>query len=64
MIKYIYQLDLLVDKHELNSNKMAKIKGGSSDSRKQSFGKKRVGKLKRKFGPKEQRPKKYKGQGR
>ena len=26
---------------------MAKIKGGSNDSRKQTFGKKRVGKLKR-----------------
>jgi hypothetical protein len=43
---------------------MAKIKGGSSDSRKVSFGKKRIGKLKRKFGPKEERPKKYRGQGR
>ncbi len=43
---------------------MSKGKGGSNDSRKLSFGKKRVGKLKRKFGPKEERPKKYKGQGR
>lgn len=43
---------------------MSKVKGGSSTSTKMSFGKKRVGKLKRKFGPKEQRPKKYKGQGR
>ena len=43
---------------------MAKGKGGSNDTRKLSFGKKRVGKLKRKFGPKEERPKKYRGQGR
>jgi len=43
---------------------MAKGKGGSNDSRKLSFGKKRVGKLKIKFGPKEQKPKKYRGQGR
>jgi hypothetical protein len=43
---------------------MAKGKGGSNDSRKLSFGKKKVGKLKRKYGPKEERPKKYKGQGR
>jgi hypothetical protein len=43
---------------------MAKVKSSSSNSMKQSFGKKSVGKIKRKFGPKEQRPKKYKGQGR
>ena len=43
---------------------MAKVKGGSNDSRKETFGKKRVGKLKRKFGPKEERPKKYRGQRR
>ena len=43
---------------------MAKGKGGSNTSTKMSFGKKRVGKLKKKFGPKEERPKKYRGQGR
>jgi hypothetical protein len=43
---------------------MAKGKGGSNDSRKLSFGKNRVGNLIRKYGPKEERPKKYKGQGR
>jgi hypothetical protein len=42
---------------------MAKIKS-SSTSLKQSFGKKRTGKLKRKYGPKEQKPKAYRGQGR
>lgn len=43
---------------------MAKGKSSSTNSMKQSFGKKSVGKLKRKFGPKEQKPKKYRGQGR
>jgi hypothetical protein len=45
-------------------NKMAKGKSSSSNSMKQSFGKKSVGKAKKKFGPKEEKPKKYKGQGR
>lgn len=39
-------------------------KVGTSTSNKINFGKKRIGKLKKKFGPKEQRPKKYRGQGR
>jgi hypothetical protein len=43
---------------------MAKVKTSSNGSTKQSFGKKRVGKLKRKYGPKEEKPKSYKGQGR
>lgn len=43
---------------------MAKSKGSSSSQTKQSFGKKRIGKLKRKYGPKEQKPKAYRGQGR
>jgi hypothetical protein len=43
---------------------MAKGKISSGSPTKQTFGKKRVGKLKKKFGPKEERPKKYKGQGR
>jgi hypothetical protein len=42
---------------------MAKGKSGTGVP-KQTFGKKKVGKLKRKFGPKEERPKKYRGQGR
>jgi hypothetical protein len=43
---------------------MSKLKLNSTKSVKQSFGKKRIGKSKKKFGPKEQRPKKYNGQGR
>lgn len=43
---------------------MSKKISTSSASNKVTFGKKTVGKLKKKFGPKEQRPKKYKGQGR
>lgn len=39
-------------------------KQSSSSSNKVNFGKKGIGKLKKKFGPKEQKPKKYKGQGR
>ena len=42
---------------------MAKKIGTSSQSNKVTFGKKTVGKLKKKFGPKEERPKKYRGQG-
>lgn len=41
----------------------AKIKS-TSGSVKVSFGKKTVGKLKKKYGPKEQKPKSYRGQGR
>jgi hypothetical protein len=43
---------------------MAKSKTNNSNSVKQSFGKKSVGHAKKKFGPKEEQPKKYKGQGR
>lgn len=43
---------------------MAKKGTTSSTSTKVTFGKKTVGKLKKKFGPKEEKPKKYKGQGR
>jgi hypothetical protein len=39
-------------------------KQSSSTSSKVNFGKKRIGKLKKKFGPKEQKPKQYRGQGR
>jgi hypothetical protein len=45
-------------------NKMAKGKSTTSNSMKQSFGKRSVGNFKKKFGPKEEKPKKYKGQGR
>jgi hypothetical protein len=41
---------------------MAKAKGSSS-SNKVSFGKKGVGKAKKSFGPKDQKPKRYRGQG-
>jgi hypothetical protein len=43
---------------------MAKAKGGASNSQKVSFGKKGNGKLKKSYGPKEQKPKQYRGQGR
>jgi hypothetical protein len=42
---------------------MAKAKS-SEISKKISFGKKSTGKHKKSFGPKEQKPKKYRGQGR
>lgn len=42
---------------------MAKSKS-STASQKISFGKRKSGKLKKSYGPKEQRPKKYRGQGR
>ena len=42
---------------------MAKIKS-SAESKKISFGKKSVGKAKKSYGPKEEKPKKYRGQGR
>lgn len=44
---------------------MAKAKGKSTaSSMKISFGKRKKGRLKKSYGPKEQRPKKYRGQGR
>lgn len=43
---------------------MSKKISSSSQSNKVTFGKKNSGKLKKKFGPKEEKPKKYKGQGR
>ena len=43
---------------------MSKKGTSSSSPSKVTFGKKTVGKLKKKYGPKEERPKKYKGQGR
>lgn len=44
---------------------MAKPKGGSTSSNKITFGKKSgKGKAKKKFGPKDQKPKAYRGQGR
>ena len=42
---------------------MAKAKGGSS-SMKVVFGKRKSGKAKKSWGPKAQKPKKYRGQGR
>ena len=41
---------------------MAKVKK-LSGSQKVSFGKRRIGKAKKSFGPKEQKLKKYRGQG-
>lgn len=44
---------------------MAKAKGNAGSSGiKATFGSKKSGKLKRKYGPKEEKPKKYRGQGR
>ena len=43
---------------------MAKAKGSSASSQKVSFGKKGGGKYKKSYGPKSQKPKKYRGQGR
>jgi hypothetical protein len=43
---------------------MAKTKGSSSNSVKVVFGKKTTGKFKKSYGPKDQKPKKYRGQGR
>jgi hypothetical protein len=42
---------------------MAKAKSSNS-AQKVTFGKRKTGKLKKSYGPKEQRPKKYRGQGR
>ena len=43
---------------------MAKAKGGASSSQKVSFGKKITGKAKKSYGPNDQKPKRYRGQGR
>jgi hypothetical protein len=43
---------------------MAKAKGGGSNPQKVSFGKKGNGKYKKSYGPKDQKPKRYRGQGR
>lgn len=43
---------------------MAKLKTSSSNSIKVSFGKKKKGKAKKSYGPKQQKPKAYRGQGR
>jgi hypothetical protein len=43
---------------------MAKATKGGSTGSKMTFGQKRSGKAKKKYGPKEQKPKKYVGQGR
>ena len=43
---------------------MAKAKGNTSNGVKISFGSKKRGKYKKKYGPKDQRPKSYRGQGR
>jgi hypothetical protein len=43
---------------------MAKAKGGAASSQKVSFGKKVTGKARKSYGPKDQKPKRYRGQGR
>jgi len=42
---------------------MTKKGTSSSSPSKVTFGKKTVGKLKKKYGPKKEKPKKYRGQG-
>ena len=42
---------------------MSKKLSSTSASNKVTFGKKTTGKLEKKFGPKEEKPKKYRGQG-
>jgi hypothetical protein len=42
---------------------MAKAKSANT-AQKVSFGKKTTGKIKKNYGPKEQKPKRYRGQGR
>lgn len=42
---------------------MAKVKASGGNSVKIQFGKKKKGKAKRSFGPKEEKPKKNRGQG-
>jgi len=48
---------------KITEKTMAKAKSAGV-SRKISFGKKRTGKAKKGYGPKAQKPKKYRGQGR
>ena len=43
---------------------MAKAKSGASNSQKVSFSKKVTGKARKSYGPKDQKPKRYRGQGR
>jgi len=43
---------------------MAKAKGSSASSIKVTFGKKGKGKAKKNYGPKSEKPKRYRGQGR
>lgn len=43
---------------------MAKVTKSSGNSFKTTFGKRKKGKSKKKYGPKENKPKKYRGQGR
>jgi len=43
---------------------MAKVKTAKADNKKITFGKRRVGKAKKSYGKYEEKPKKYRGQGR
>ena len=43
---------------------MAKVSKGTVSSAKVVFGKKSTGSIKKKYGPKEEKPKSYRGQGR
>jgi hypothetical protein len=43
---------------------MAKQSSKSTTTEKLTFGSKKIGKAKKHFGPKEEKPKKYRGQGR
>lgn len=57
-------INKILDNYKKINKIMAKAKGASASSVKVTFGKKTKGKFKKKFGPKDQKPKRYRGQGR
>jgi hypothetical protein len=59
--KYIKNFGIII---KIKKNIMAKAKGSSTASKKVSFGKKGKGKARKSYGPKDQKPKRYRGQGR
>lgn len=64
LLFFTHNLYLSVNNNKIKNKKMAKAKSSSSNSMKVSFGNKKKGKLKKKYGPKQQKPKAYRGQGR
>jgi hypothetical protein len=53
-----------INKEKTTTMAKAKGKASGSSGAKLTFGSRKGGKLKRKYGPKEEKPKKYRGQGR